>query len=99
MCLLHRTRNTKLQSDENTCEKHPAKSSRIPYRETGVPSGRQTKSPALGTSCHPVAPHPSRRKFLSGQQQIPHFATQRVDYLIHSIKEHRDNKPPVHTHS
>jgi cytochrome c553 len=29
---------------------------------------------------------------LSGQQQIPRLARQRVDYLIHSMKEYRDNK-------
>ncbi len=29
---------------------------------------------------------------LSGQQQIPRLARQRVDYMIHSMKEYRDNK-------
>jgi cytochrome c553 len=29
---------------------------------------------------------------LSGQQQVPRLARQRVDYLIHSMKEYRDNK-------
>jgi cytochrome c553 len=29
---------------------------------------------------------------LSGQQQIPRLARQRVDYLIHSLTEYRDNK-------
>jgi cytochrome c553 len=28
---------------------------------------------------------------LSGQQQMPRLAKQRVDYLIHSLKEYRDN--------
>jgi len=29
---------------------------------------------------------------LAGRQQIPRLAKQRVDYLIHSMKEFRDNK-------
>jgi cytochrome c553 len=29
---------------------------------------------------------------LSGQQQVPRLARQRVDYLIHSMTEYRDNK-------
>jgi cytochrome c553 len=29
---------------------------------------------------------------LSGQQQVPRLARQRVDYLIHSMKEYRDNR-------
>jgi cytochrome c553 len=29
---------------------------------------------------------------LSGQEQMPRLAKQRVDYLIHSLKEFRDNK-------
>jgi cytochrome c553 len=27
----------------------------------------------------------------SGQQQMPRLAKQRVDYLLHSLKEYRDN--------
>ena len=35
-------------------------------------------------SCH--------RRDLGGQEQMPRIAKQRIDYLIHSMKEFRDNK-------
>jgi cytochrome c553 len=45
--------------------------------------GEELAGPLRCGSCH--------LPDLSGQQQMPRLAKQRVDYLIHSLKEYRDN--------
>jgi cytochrome c553 len=49
-----------------------------------VKRGAAMMEPMLCASCH----LPS----LAGQDQMPRLARQRIDYLIHSLKEFRDNK-------
>jgi cytochrome c553 len=49
-----------------------------------VKRGAALAEPMRCASCH----LPS----LAGQEQMPRLANQRVDYLIHSLKEFRDNK-------
>jgi cytochrome c553 len=45
--------------------------------------GEEMSGPLRCASCH--------LPDLSGQNQMPRLAKQRVDYLIHSLKEYRDN--------
>jgi cytochrome c553 len=45
--------------------------------------GEELAGPLRCASCH--------LPDLSGQNQMPRLAKQRVDYLIHSLKEYRDN--------
>jgi cytochrome c553 len=45
--------------------------------------GEELAGPLRCGSCH--------MPDLSGQQQMPRLAKQRVDYLIHSLREYRDN--------
>lgn len=46
-------------------------------------AGQELADPLRCASCH--------LPDLSGQNQMPRLAKQRVDYLVHSLKEYRDN--------
>jgi cytochrome c553 len=49
-----------------------------------VKRGEAMMEPMRCASCHLPG--------LEGQEQMPRLAKQRIDYLIHSLKEFRDNK-------
>jgi len=55
-----------------------------PIDPARVRRGAELAGPLRCASCH--------KPDMSGQQQMPRLAKQRVDYLIHSLKEFRDNK-------
>jgi cytochrome c553 len=61
-----------------------AKASDEPIDPALVKRGAALAEPMRCASCH----LPS----FAGQEQMPRLAKQRVDYLIHSLKEFRDNK-------
>jgi cytochrome c553 len=67
--------------------KHYAKLAPQPSDEKIDPAlakrGEEMSGPLRCASCH--------LPDLSGQNQMPRLAKQRVDYLIHSLKEYRDN--------
>ena len=56
-----------------------------------VKRGEALVEPMRCESCH----LPS----LAGQQQMPRLAKQRIDYLIHSLKQFRDNEPLRRRHA
>ncbi len=74
-------------SDLNALAAHfsalPARASGEPVDPALVERGAELAAPRRCGSCH----LPS----LAGQQQMPRLAKQRVDYMIHSLKEFRDN--------
>ena len=61
-----------------------AKPSEEPIEPALVKRGETLAGPMRCASCH--LPE------LTGQQQMPRLAKQRVDYLIHSMKEFRDDR-------
>ena len=61
-----------------------AKGQDVPRDETAFRRGEAIASRALCGTCH----LPS----YAGQQQMPRLAAQREDYLVHSMREFRDNK-------
>src|SRR5215210_4675354 len=67
--------------------KHYAKLAAKPSDEKVDPAlakrGEELSGPLRCASCH--------LSDLSGQNQMPRLAKQRVDYLLHSLKEYRDN--------
>ncbi len=67
--------------------KHYAKLAPKPSDEKIDPAlakrGEELAGPLRCASCH--------LPDFSGQQQMPRLAKQRVDYLLHSLKEYRDN--------
>jgi len=64
--------------------RQPAKAQDIPRDEAAYRRGEAIASRALCGTCH----LPS----YAGQQQMPRLAAQREDYLVHSMREFRDNK-------
>ena len=54
-----------------------------PVDQVRVRRGAELAASLRCASCH--------RPDMSGQQQMPRLAKQRIDYLIHSLKEYRDN--------
>jgi len=62
----------------------PAKQSEEPIDQALAKRGAELAPAKRCASCH--------RPDLSGQDQMPRIAKQRVDYLIHSMKEFRDDK-------
>jgi cytochrome c553 len=64
--------------------KLPPKASDEAIDQSLVKRGAELVPQLRCTSCH--------RPDLAGQEQMPRVAKQRIDYLIHSMKEFRDNK-------
>ncbi len=64
--------------------RQPAKGQNLPRDEAAFRRGEAVASRALCGTCH----LPS----YAGQQQMPRLAAQREDYLVHSMREFRDNK-------
>jgi len=64
--------------------RQPAKGQNLPRDEAVFRRGEAVASRALCGTCH----LPS----YAGQQQMPRLAAQREDYLVHSMREFRDNK-------
>ena len=74
-------------ADLDALSKHyaglPAKASDEPVDAALVRRGAELLGPGRCASCH--------RPDLAGQEQMPRVAKQRIDYLIHSLTEYRDN--------
>jgi cytochrome c553 len=62
----------------------PPKASDEPVDQALAKRGAELVPQLRCASCH--------RPDLAGQEQMPRVAKQRIDYLIHSMKEFRDNK-------
>jgi cytochrome c553 len=62
----------------------PPKASDEPVDQSLVKRGAELAPQLRCASCHGAD--------LAGQEQMPRIAKQRIDYLIHSMKEFRDNK-------
>jgi cytochrome c553 len=64
--------------------KQPAKRSEEPIDEALAKRGAELAPKLRCASCH--------KPDFSGQDQMPRIGKQRIDYLIHSMKEFRDDK-------
>jgi cytochrome c553 len=73
--------------DLNALSKHYAELAPKPSGEA-IDAARVRRGSELAASLRCASCH---RPDMSGQQQMPRLAKQRIDYLIHSLKEYRDN--------